>query len=62
MTISYTDAWGPVTDTAVAVQPTARPNVEQEFHTAFETDTGSKLTVAQTVASHVPHRTSGSPR
>lgn len=62
MSITYTDSLGPVIDTGVAVQPTPRPNVEIEFHQATEVDTGSKLTPAQIVASHVPHRAASSPR
>jgi hypothetical protein len=60
--ITYTDSLGVVLDTAVAVQPTQRANVEVETHNAGEIDTGSKLTIAQTIASHVPHRAAGSPR
>jgi hypothetical protein len=62
MTLSYTDSYGPVVDTGSGVQPTARTNTEIEFHLPTETDTGSKNTVVQTVASHIPHRPAASPR
>jgi len=60
--ITYQDSVGVVLDTGSAVQPTARVNVEVETHNAGEIDTGSKLTIAQLVASHVPHRAANSPR
>jgi hypothetical protein len=60
--ITYTDALGVCIDTGVAVQPTARVNTEIETHSPSEIDTGSKLTIAQLGASHVPHRSASSPR
>jgi hypothetical protein len=60
--ISGTDAYGSWLDTGCSTQPAARPNTEVETHNASEIDTGSKLTIAQVIASHVPHRAALSPR
>ena len=38
MTISYTDMWGPVIDTGVAVAPSPRPNVEVDYHSLSGVD------------------------
>jgi hypothetical protein len=60
--ITGTDAYGSWLDTGCNTQPTQRANVELEVHNANEIDTGSKLTIAQVEASHVPHRAANSPR
>ena len=62
MAITGTDSIGTYVDTGVAVAPTPRANVEIETHLSTETDSGSKNTVAQTTASHIPHRAAASPR
>lgn len=62
MAITYSDSLGTVLDTGTGTQPTVRANVEVEAHSANEVDTGSKLTLTQLTASHVPHRPTGSPR
>ena len=62
MAQSGTDAYGSYTDTGTTTVPTPRANVEIEFHTSLETDSGSKNTVTQTIASHVPHRYKNGPR
>lgn len=62
MSLSGTDSYGSFLDTGVSTAVTARANTEIEFHVASETDSGSKNTVAQTIASHIPHRGPNSPR
>jgi len=62
MTITYTDSLGLVTDTDEGTQATVRANTEVEVHNAGEIDTGSKLTITQLVASHVPHRPAATTR
>jgi hypothetical protein len=61
--ISYTDAYGKVIDTGCASVPIgSHTDVETPVYVGPQTDTGSNLTLAQTVASHVPHRSASSPR
>lgn len=63
MAIVGTDSYGPFLDTGTNTQVTVRTNTEVETHNVSETDTATKsFTVAQVVASHIPHRSSNSPR
>jgi hypothetical protein len=56
MTVTGTDDFGPYTHTGVNTVPAPRPSTEVEAHYANEFDTGSKLTITQLTALHVPHR------
>lgn len=56
MTITYTDSLGPAVDTGESVQSTVRPNTTIETHIGVTIDTGSTLTQAKLLASHVPQR------
>lgn len=62
MGLTGTDSYGPFTDTGTNTAVAARAYTEEEIHFSTETDSGSKNTVIQTVASHVPHRAKNSPR
>lgn len=62
MAQSGTDAYGPYLDTGTTTVPTVRANVEIEFHTNVEVDTGSKNAPTVTATTHVPHRDKNSPR